>query len=470
MAIQEKPIEKRGDEEAILLALRKAVLEHIGDTAEGKTVLERIERDGLSSELKKIGEKLAKRGTEKSSVSPQNKTKNAGLSGKEIEHLRRLVFSLEKDKGKHVKQAVKKKVKVVKKEKHALPQKSFTKKPFISEMSVEKAEVISKIAVGKPSPLLLPKPSFFERLTSYPHSSRRIWVALLAAVVVLAAGFFVFVYRAEWENQTLENIVRTIKLPAVSVNGDKLLLADYVNNVRALNHFYSTQQSEGSEAITPPENIRGMIIDRYVKMFLIRQSLKKFEQSVTEENIDSQLEELARVSGGKEELEKITNELYGWSLSEFVSNALVPILEEEKLAIFISQNEELNKSKEARIREIDKMLKEGGNFAELAKKYSEDTTAENGGDLDWFEKGDMVPEFENAAFSLKAGETSDPFKTVFGWHIVTVLEKDASGDKVRASHILIKNLSLPEYISDIRNSSKIRYFVKVNKSSAEDSL
>jgi peptidyl-prolyl cis-trans isomerase SurA len=62
-------------------------------------------------------------------------------------------------------------------------------------------------------------------------------------------------------------------------------------------------------------------------------------------------------------------------------------------------------------------------FGELAKKYSEDGSAANGGDLGWMGPGDLVPEFDQAMNRLQIGEVSDPVKTEFGWHLIQVLER-----------------------------------------------
>ena len=68
-------------------------------------------------------------------------------------------------------------------------------------------------------------------------------------------------------------------------------------------------------------------------------------------------------------------------------------------------------------------LKDGGDFAKLAKEYStEEVAQDTGGDLGWFGQGKMIPEFEEVAFSLKEKVISEPVKTSFGYHVIEVLE------------------------------------------------
>jgi len=110
------------------------------------------------------------------------------------------------------------------------------------------------------------------------------------------------------------------------------------------------------------------------------------------------------------------------------------------------------KTKEKLI-DIKKEIEEGGDFAELAKEYSEDKgSAINGGDLGWFGRGKMVEAFENAAFALKPGEMSEPVKTQFGWHLIKVFDtkEDEKGKEIKASHILLKTQITQETLDQLK--------------------
>ena len=82
--------------------------------------------------------------------------------------------------------------------------------------------------------------------------------------------------------------------------------------------------------------------------------------------------------------------------------------------------------------QADKIIEEindGLPFEEAAKKHSRCPSKANGGDLGYFERGKMVPEFEAAAFDMEIGETSAPVKTQFGYHIIKLVDKKEEGIK-----------------------------------------
>lgn len=78
---------------------------------------------------------------------------------------------------------------------------------------------------------------------------------------------------------------------------------------------------------------------------------------------------------------------------------------------------------EAQAKNLVQELKMGGNFADLAKKFSKCPSGRKGGDLGWFGRNEMVPEFEKAAFGGRKGDIVGPVRTQFGWHIIQVIDQ-----------------------------------------------
>jgi peptidyl-prolyl cis-trans isomerase D len=110
---------------------------------------------------------------------------------------------------------------------------------------------------------------------------------------------------------------------------------------------------------------------------------------------------------------------YASHLSEFTSPKTV-----EARHILLKADadapEEVDNAVRERIEDILKQARNGKDFAELAQEFSEGPTARNGGYLGKFQRGSMVKPFTDKAFSMKAGEISDPVRTQFGWHLIRV--------------------------------------------------
>jgi peptidyl-prolyl cis-trans isomerase C len=109
---------------------------------------------------------------------------------------------------------------------------------------------------------------------------------------------------------------------------------------------------------------------------------------------------------------------------------------------------------------IEEELKKGADFAVLAKKKSKDPGASDGGDLGFFTKDQMVPEFSAVAFSLEPGKISDPVKSQFGWHIIKVEEKrnrkPPDFDQVKGQiETYVSRKAQADYVAKLRETAKI---------------
>ncbi|MGX9426707.1 MULTISPECIES: peptidylprolyl isomerase [Bradyrhizobium] len=118
-------------------------------------------------------------------------------------------------------------------------------------------------------------------------------------------------------------------------------------------------------------------------------------------------------------------------------------------------------------------LAKGADFAELAKKKSKDPGASDGGDLGFFTKEQMVPEFSAVAFSLEPGKISDPVKSQFGWHIIKVEEKRNRTappfDQVKSQiETYVTRKAQADYVAKLREAAKIERADKPEETAKSD--
>ncbi|MGG1688129.1 peptidylprolyl isomerase [Pseudalkalibacillus sp. NRS-1564] len=230
--------------------------------------------------------------------------------------------------------------------------------------------------------------------------------------------------------------------------------------------FYQALKDQSGEAVLSDLVQTKILEDKYdVSDKEVDAELDKIKENF---ETDEQLEQ-ALQSNGYKDLEQFKVDVRKQLLAQKAATEGVEV-SDEKLKEFYDENKNLFTELEAShilvddedtAKEVQKKLEDGGDFAELAKEYSKDGSAENGGDLGVFKKGDMVAEFEEAAFALKEGEVSDIVQSQFGYHIIklkkkTVMPFEDAKEQVEEQYMLQNAKDVPTVIDELIKESDIK--------------
>ena len=294
-------------------------------------------------------------------------------------------------------------------------------------------------------------------LDKKPRGSSKGAAFLLGIVIVVVlAGLAVVGYgwmsvKKLSQDEFVLKIAKAFQFPVAKINGSSIPYVEYVDDIVVLKKFYSGAP-EGAEQPTD-EQISDQVLARLVANKLIASIAEKYDIIVTEEDLQKSADELIAQFSDRAAAEKEIMNRYGWTLDTYAQKVIYPILVEQKLSEKFSELDD-DSVKEFKKEEVsashilfkvdDKTddaaakknaqavldrIKAGEDFVTLAAEFGSDGTKETGGSLGWFGRGMMVPEFEQAVFSLEPGQLSDDLvKTQFGYHIVRLDEKRNAAD------------------------------------------
>lgn len=283
------------------------------------------------------------------------------------------------------------------------------------------------------------------------------------------------------------------KKVAATVNGKEIYLSEVEKELESLKAKHA-ELFKGAKGKEYEKTFKENILDSMIEKELVVQEAKKQGIKVSEKEVESRYNQMKKMFPSTKSFEEALKKA-GLTPSKFKVRLREQILmdkiwtkvtkgievTEEEMAKYYEKNKDrfkepekvktrhiiLGSEKEAK--DILKKLKDGGDFAKLAKKYSMDTaTKDQGGSLDWMTREQLAPEFADAAFRLNPGEISEVVKTQYGFHIIKLEEKKTEHQKSfeeakeQVKQELLRERQTKKYqawVKKLRKKAKIKIYI-----------
>lgn len=309
------------------------------------------------------------------------------------------------------------------------------------------------------------KPEKTEKAKTKPKKARKklklsplalIIIGILVLLAIIKITFGVMVYGYHNESAAIKTASRVLLFPSEVIEGKYVTVYSYLNQLDILKKYYvefkkvDFASEDGKKKLT---EIRTDVLDRIAEDAIVEKEAAKQKIKIESKTLNEEYDKLIASNGGQKNFSEILNKYYGLTIDDYKKVFFAPKLLRQKLTDKINSEEDETGAAKKKSEEILAKAKAGEDFAKLAMEFSGDPgSAAKGGDVGYFGKGKMVPEFEKAAFEAKVGDIVGPIKTVYGYHIIKVTDK--KGDEVKASHVLIKTRDFNEWLSEKKTELK----------------
>lgn len=315
---------------------------------------------------------------------------------------------------------------------------------------------------------------------------------------------FCFIFSAACLSPLVAADKGAAKNDVAMVNGVAITTADFDREVGR----YEQQMAMMGQPVSPEQlqEIKGKVLDGMIDRELLYQESKKEGIKVDKTEVDQRISALKQKFPKEEEFKQTLERLGLTEASlrtqfeeELAVKALVDkkfggkvTVTEQDMKKFYNDNPDYFKTQERvrashilakvdagasdadkkkarqKIEDVQKKVKKGEDFGALAKQYSDCPSSAKGGDLDYFQRGQMVKPFEDTAFAMKVGDVSNIVETQFGYHLIKLTDKQGAGkvsfdeakDKIKGYLEQQKmGEEVKQYVAQLKQKGKVEKFL-----------
>jgi parvulin-like peptidyl-prolyl isomerase len=301
----------------------------------------------------------------------------------------------------------------------------------------------------------------------YPlqHSKHRIVLVSSGLFIMTVVAFFAYctlaLYRFQGSSTFLYRVTQVIPFPIAKTGGNFIAYENYLFELRHYTHYYETQLKVNFDNGKDKEQLnqfKRRALDKVINDAYVKQLAAEHNISVSDQEVEDQITIVRnqnRLGSSEKVFEDVIKDYWGWSVNDFKRSLRTTLLAQKVAA---KLDTETNEKAAAALAE----LKSGTSFADVAKKYSDDPSKENGGELGFAvdrTSKEIPAQATDALFKLQPGQITDVINTGYTLEILKNIE--TNGDKIRAARIVINFKDVNQYINDLKDKQKYTQYIKL---------
>ncbi|HPN54947.1 MAG TPA: peptidylprolyl isomerase [Candidatus Moranbacteria bacterium] len=285
-------------------------------------------------------------------------------------------------------------------------------------------------------------------------------VLILLVLVIGVCSVLAFGTETEIGKKIATKFSKIVPFPAAVIDHTNFILwNDVEKNMDSIQKFYVSQEisKEGLRIdFTTPNGIKRLdikkreILDKLVEDKIIEILAKKNGLSISKSDIDKIVNKKLAEYGTAEEIKKSLQDSYGWSLADFKEKVVMPSAYKEALIIYVQSGDLDNSAAKKKIEQAKKELEDGKDFAKVVEKYSNGLSKENGGELGWVKKNQVLSEIQEAIFDSDTPKENSIIESSIGFHIIKIenRKKEENEDVLQLRQIFISKDIFADWLAE----------------------
>lgn len=310
----------------------------------------------------------------------------------------------------------------------------------------------------------------------YPlqHSKHKIVILSISIITVALVTFFTYctlaLYKFQSSSTFLYKATQVIPFPIARQGGRFIAYENYLFELRRYQHYYESKQNLDFNTEFGHQQLidrKRLTLDKIINLAYIKQIAKEKNITVSDTEADDQitlLRQQERLGNSDEVLDDVLREYFGWSRADFKRYARDTLMQNKVL-------QALDVGTTGRANTALAELKAGADFADVAKRSSDDVTTKDNGGIYGFvvEKSnrDMYPQSLGAIFKLQPGQYSEIINTGSALEIYKLIETPEPG-KAKVAHITFNFKDINEFINDRKEKTPTRAYISLPKPQVEN--